>query len=258
MLTRERHDLLVKRLSRDGRIVAKELAAELAISEDTIRRDLRALAAQGMLQRVHGGALPASPATADFARRLTLSTDEKAALAQAALGLIEPGQLVFLDGGTTNLLLARCLPHDLAIRVVTHSPSIAVELAAHPTIEVTLIGGQLFKHSVVAVGTSASEAIRRVQPDLFVMGVTGLHPDAGATTADPEEAAIKALVLSRSAETIVLASHDKLGAASPYRIAAISDIATIILAAGAPDRITRSLRAAGPRLVHVTPGPPTG
>jgi DeoR/GlpR family transcriptional regulator of sugar metabolism len=250
MLTRERHALLLDRLERDGRIVAKEMAAELATSEDTIRRDLRTLAKDGKLQRVHGGALPASSASADFSGRLNVSTEEKAALACAAVGLIEPGQLVFIDGGTTNVQLVRALPADLDIRVVTHSPSIAVELAAHPRIEVDLIGGRLFKHSIVAVGTASSEAIRRVQPDLFVMGVTGLHPEAGATTADAEEAAVKALILSRSAETMVLASREKLGAASPYLIATTSSLTTIVVARDAPETVRDALGSTGPTIVQ--------
>lgn len=250
MMTRERHALLLARLARDGRIVAKQAATELGISEDTIRRDLRELARQGSLQRVHGGALPSSPALADFEARMNVSTGEKAMLARAAVGLIEPGQLVFLDGGTTSVQLARVLPHDLDIRVVTHSPSVAVELAMHPTIEVGLIGGRLFKHSVVAVGTAASEAIRMVRPDLFVLGVTGLHPETGATTGDAEEAATKALIASRSAETMVLASVEKLGAASPYLIAPIKNIATVVIGASTATEVRNAIASAGPAVVN--------
>lgn len=250
MLTLERHLLLLDRLAEKGRIVAKEMAEELSTSEDTIRRDLRVLASQGKLQRVHGGALPASSASANFSRRQHVSTEEKAVLAHLAAKLIEPGQLVYLDGGTTNVQLVRALPVDLDIRVVTHSPSIAVELVAHPKIEVDLIGGRLFKHSIVAIGAAASEAIRRVQPDLFVMGVTGLHTDVGATTADSEEAAVKSLILSRSAETMVLASREKLGTASPYLIAPISSLSTIVVGSDACEQIIGALGSTGSTIVQ--------
>ncbi len=249
MLTRERQARLLDRLVREGRLVAKDVATEFGLSEDTVRRDLRELASQGRLQRVHGGALPASPAVADFAGRRSVSTEGKVRLAARAAALIEPGQIVFLDGGTTNVELAHRLPHDLAITVVTHSPSVAVALADHPAITVELIGGRLFKHSVVAVGAAAAIAIGRVRPDLFVMGVTGLHPEAGATTGNGEEAEIKALITSRSAETMVMASTEKLGAASPYLIVPLADLTTIVVDGGTNTNTTRAIRKAGPLIV---------
>lgn len=250
VLTRERKAQLVARLARDGRLVASDVARELGLSEDTVRRDLRALAAEGKLQRVHGGALPASPAMADFAGRQAVSGEEKRVLARRAVGLFSPGQLVFFDGGTTNVALAQALPADCAIKVVTHSPSVAVALAAHPLVEVALIGGRMFKHSVVAVGTAAVNAIRRVRPDLFVMGVTGLHPEAGATTGDGEEAEIKALIAAQSAETMVLASAEKLGAASPYLVVPVGEIATVVVGHGAAEGIVGAIAAAGPTVVR--------
>src|SRR4051812_20966958 len=153
MLTRHRKELLLARLRQDGQIVAKSLSEELALSEDTIRRDLRELAAEGLLQRVHGGALPLdvpmSPAMGDFAARQQISSDAKPAIARAAAAMIPPGHVVFIDGGTTAVQLARALPPDLRCTVVTHSPSVAVELSGHPLIDVILIGGRLFKHSIV-------------------------------------------------------------------------------------------------------------
>ncbi|WP_296073879.1 DeoR/GlpR family DNA-binding transcription regulator, partial [uncultured Agrobacterium sp.] len=152
MLTLERKTLIQNVLRRDGRIVAKSFAEELGVSEDTIRRDLRELAKDGLLQRVHGGALPSSPAIADYHVREQMASSAKEKLGRAAAGLIKPGQIVFLDGGTTNLQLARNLPPNLEATIITHSPSIAVELAQHPSVEVELIGGRLFKHSIVSMG----------------------------------------------------------------------------------------------------------
>lgn len=249
MLTRERKAYLLERLTREGRLVAKDAAASLDVSEDTIRRDLRELAAEGRLQRVHGGALPASPAVADFRAREHVSQAGKARLAQRAAGLIAPRQLVFLDGGTTNVALAAALPRDLSIGVVTHSPSIALALAEHPLIAVDLIGGRLFKHSRVAVGTAAANAIRKVRPDLFVMGVTGLHPEAGATTGDGEEAEIKALIAAQAAETMVLASAEKIGAASPYLIVPLGAVDRVVVEKGAPQGAVAAIAAAGPAVI---------
>ncbi|MRH98207.1 DeoR/GlpR family DNA-binding transcription regulator [Agrobacterium tumefaciens] len=228
MLTVERKSLIQKVLQRDGRLVAKAFSQEVGISEDTIRRDLRELAAEGLLQRVHGGALPASAAEADFASRQATATSAKSSLGLAAARLIASGQIVFLDGGTSNIQLARQIPRDLRATVITHSPSIAVELVGHPSIDVEMIGGRLFKHSIVTVGSTSAEAIARVRADIFFMGVTGLHPETGATTGDAEEASIKRLIAKQSAETVVIATKEKLGAASPYQIVPLSEITTLV------------------------------
>src|SRR5438874_2444267 len=191
VLTTQRKQLILQKLKNDGQIIAKNLSHQLHLSEDTIRRDLRELAHDGLLQRVHGGALPASPAVVNFAAREQLASKEKIAIGRAAAAMVQPGQVVILDGVTTTRELARHFPPNLRATVVTHSPTIAVELVEHPSIEVILIGGRLFKHSVVAIGATAIETIRQIHADIFFMGVTGIHPEAGLTTGDLEEAHIK-------------------------------------------------------------------
>jgi DeoR/GlpR family transcriptional regulator of sugar metabolism len=231
VLTTHRKQHILDVLRQSGQIVAKDLSQELGLSEDTIRRDLRELAAEGLLQRVHGGALPASPAIGDFAARLNVATDEKRLIGVAAAGMVRAGQVVILDGGTTAVQIARHFPADLKATVVTHSPTIAVELVEHRNIEVILIGGRLFKHSVVAVGAPAIENIARIRAEIYFMGVTGIHPEAGLTTGDFEEAHVKRALSASAAETIVLASPEKLNAVSPYVIAPLSDITGMIVAA---------------------------
>jgi DeoR/GlpR family transcriptional regulator of sugar metabolism len=231
VLTSQRKQHILDVLRQSGQVIAKDLSQELELSEDTIRRDLRELAAEGLLQRVHGGALPASAALGNFAARLQVATDEKSILGRAAAHMIRPGQVVILDGGTTAVQIARHFPADLRATVVTHSPTIAVELVEHRFIEVVLIGGKLFKHSVVSVGAAAVEAISRIHADVYFMGVTGIHPKMGLTTGDLEEAHIKRALSKSAAETIVLASSEKLNAASPYVVMPLSDLAGMIVSA---------------------------
>jgi DeoR/GlpR family transcriptional regulator of sugar metabolism len=245
MLTQQRKTHIREILRRDGQVIAKVLSRELGLSEDTIRRDLRELAAEGALQRVHGGALPASPALADFAGRQLLASDGKAAIGRAAARMVRPGQVVFLDGGTTAVQLARQLPRELAATIVTHSPSVAVELVDHPGVTVELIGGRLFKHSVVAVGAAALEAIARIRADIYFMGVTGVHAEIGLTTGDAEEAAVKRALCRFAAETIVLASHEKLGAASPYIVVSLGEIDAILVEAATAEAALAPLRERG-------------
>ncbi|MBN9170541.1 MAG: DeoR/GlpR transcriptional regulator, partial [Microbacterium sp.] len=190
MLAAARKDLLLDRLRRDGRIVAKEMAAELGLSEDSIRRDLRELDEAGLAVRVYGGALPASPAVADYATRTTVATDSKRRIAATAVALIPPGATVILDGGTTTLAMVDALPRTFRGTIVTHSPTVAAALLDHEA-EVFLIGGRLFKHSAVSCGAAAVEAASRVGADLFFLGVTGVHATTGLTTGDADEAAMK-------------------------------------------------------------------
>jgi DeoR/GlpR family transcriptional regulator of sugar metabolism len=231
VLTSQRKQKILDLLRRNGQVIAKDLSQELNLSEDTIRRDLRELAADGLLQRVHGGALPASPALGNFAARLNVATDEKSLIGKAAAKMVQPNQVVILDGGTTALQIARNLPPELNATVVTHSPTIVLELVDHRSIEVILIGGKIFKHSVVSVGAPAIEAIGRIHADTYFMGVTGIHPKFGLTTGDFEEAHVKRALSASAAETIVLGSSEKLNAVSPYVIAPISEITGMIVAA---------------------------
>jgi len=250
MLAAHRRDLLLDRLRTHGRLVAKDLAAELEVSEDSVRRDLRELAAAGLCQRVYGGALPVSPAVADHAARGSVAVESKRRVAARAAQLVRPGSTVLLDGGTTALAVTRALPRDLTATVVTHSPAVAVALVEHPGVEVQLIGGRLFRHSVVTCGAAAVEAAQLVSADVFLLGVTGVHADAGLTTGDADEAAMKRALSRRAADTYVLASREKVGAASPYAVLPLSAVTGVVTDAPADEPAVRELRARGVPLIE--------
>jgi DeoR/GlpR family transcriptional regulator of sugar metabolism len=152
---------------------------------------------------------------------------------------------VILDGGTTAMQVARHLAPGLRATIVTHRPTVAVELALHPGIEILMLGGKLFRHSMVNVGASVIDAASRLRADLFFLGVTGVHPDAGLSTGDAEEAAVKRALHERAAETVVLASAEKLMAASPFIVAPLSAASLLAVARTTPGRVTRALRARG-------------
>ncbi|QLR43168.1 DeoR/GlpR transcriptional regulator [Enterobacter sp. RHBSTW-00994] len=232
MLTSQRKQLILEKLEAEGQVLSGALSIQFDVSEDTIRRDLRELATEGRLQRVHGGALPASSATAPFSERKSLKIEAKKSVAQRGAQLISSGQVVIIDGGTTTSELITFLPRHLAITVITHSPGIALGLVDHPSIEVILIGGRLYKHSIVTVGAAAIEGINTVHADLFFMGVTGIHPEAGLTTGDYEEACIKRAFSGRAAETIVLASPEKINTASSFVIGDVSLVNTVVVENG--------------------------
>jgi DeoR/GlpR family transcriptional regulator of sugar metabolism len=238
MLTKQRKSLLLERLAQDGRIVAKDLAHELGLSDDTIRRDLRELAADGLLQRVHGGALPAAPAEADLKTRKDIASASKQQVGRTAASLVKPDSVVILDGGTTTLQLVHHLPKDLPCTIVTHSPTIAVALADHTRIKVVMIGGVLFRHSMVNIGAATVEALQNIRADCYFMGVTGISVADGLSTGDLEEAHVKRALSASAAETVILGSAEKLNVASPYIVMALTNASGIVLdSAATPDSV---------------------
>jgi DeoR/GlpR family transcriptional regulator of sugar metabolism len=245
VLVAERRELLLRRLEADGKLIARDLALELGVSEDSVRRDLRDLAAAGLCQRVYGGAVPVSRALADYASRASVEPESKQRVAARAAALINPGDRVILDGGTTTLALVRALPAGLTATVITHSPTIAAALVDHPGIEILVLGGRIYKHSAVACGAATAEAAARISADLFFLGVTGVHPEAGLTTGDAEEAAMKRTLSARAADTYVLASTEKVGAISPYRVLGLSDVTAIVTDAAPDDPVLTQITDAG-------------
>lgn len=245
MLTEHRKSLILDTLRRDGQVLAKQLARELELSEDTIRRDLRELASEGRLQRVHGGALPAAPALPDYPTRQTIAKEEKVAVGRLAVSMIEKGFVVFLDGGTTCGEIARQIPPERPCTIITHAPTIAVALADKPEVTVELIGGRLYRHSMVATGVHAAEAIGQIRADIYFMGVTGVHPIEGFTTGDREEAAIKRVISEVARRTMVLMTAEKADAVSPYRIIGFDQATGILAGPDVPGTTVDAYRRAG-------------
>lgn len=229
MLASQRKKRILDILAAEKQVLSGELSQRFGVSEDSVRRDLRELAAEGLLQRVHGGALPVSAALAPLETRKNVQIDSKRAVSRRAAALIQPGQIVIIDGGTTTAEMVKQLPADLPFTAVTHSPGIAVGLVDFPRVEVILIGGRLYKHSVVTVGASTLESINRINADLFFMGVTGVHKSAGFTTGDYEEASVKRALSARAAETVVMASQEKLNSASAFAIGPLSLASTLVV-----------------------------
>lgn len=250
MLTAERRRSILQMLQRNGKVLASELSKTLLVSEDTIRRDLRELAAAGELQRVHGGALLYSPTTASFETRKQQAPETKTALAKAAVGLIQQDQVLILDGGTTLLQVAQHLPTDLRATIITHSPPIALTLADYPKIEVILIGGRLYKHELVTVGAATIDAFRTIHADLCFLGIGSLHPTVGISTYDLEEAYVKRSMIASATNVVALTSAEKLGTIAPYIVGPISALTRLVTDATATDDVLAAYRLQGIHIIR--------
>ena len=250
MLNAERRTQILEALGRDKRVLASELAARFGVSEDTIRRDLRELAEEGLLRRVYGGAVPRSPASPTYARRKTEATSAKAAIARAAVSFFREGQVVLFDAGTTALEVAAHLPPDLKLTVITNSLPVASVLADHPGARVVVLGGVLLKETNATIGAETVEAYRRVRADLCVLGVASLHPDAGVGVFYHEDAEVKRAMVGSAAEVMVVAASDKLGTSAPFVVGPLSIVHSLVTDAGVPDETVRAYSDAGIRVTR--------
>jgi DeoR/GlpR family transcriptional regulator of sugar metabolism len=248
MLTEERRRAILSRLERDGKVVAADLVDALGVSEDTVRRDLRELAAQGLAQRVHGGALP-PPAPArlapSFRARRAIDPAGKALIAAAGVALARPGDVILLGGGTTLLEFARRLPDDLDATVVTTGPDIAAALADHRALEVVQVGGRVHPDARTVVGAEAVAAVREVRADLCVLGVCSLHPQAGLTALHREEAQVERAMLEGAVRVATLTGAEKLGSAGPFPVAPVEAITTLVTDRDAPPALLAPYEALG-------------
>ena len=245
-----RRDVIAARLAQGRSAVAKELADEFGVSEDAIRRDLRALAAEGQCRRVYGGALPVSPATAPMAVRIDQARERKVALALAAAETIRRGEFVFLDSGSTNLALARRLPEDFDLTIATTSIDLAGAVVVRPDLRLLLVGGHVDPLVGGCVDADAVEFVSRMNIDRCFVGACAVSLDGGVSAFHPADASFKRALVAASRENLVLVTTDKLGQRAPYRVADAQQMGCYVVedAAGAAD--LRKLAKAGATLLQ--------
>jgi DeoR/GlpR family transcriptional regulator of sugar metabolism len=218
MLKEERQRRILDILRAEGRVVATDLQSLLGVSGYTVRRDLDALAERQHLQRVHGGALARSPVARTYEGRRAQAVPGKIATARAAARLLEPGQVVIVDGGSTALHLVDAIPAAHSGTFITHSPPVATALGRLPGVRVVLVGGSLEPRAMVAVGAETALAYSRINADICFLGVWSLHPTAGISQDYHEEADVRRVLLDSADRVVGLASREKLGTVAPFRV----------------------------------------
>ena len=231
----ERHNHILARLTRDGRVLAADLARHFRTSEDTIRRDLRDLAAAGRCRRVYGGALPLSPAAGPLAHRQRIAPDRKRLLGRAAAGLVLPGQVVLIDSGSTNLQVAEHLSQDIDLTVVTNAPAVAAALGGRPRCKVIMLGGEVHAEIGATFGSRAMRDLGEIRADIGFIGACGLAPDVGLTVFDAEEAVFKERLIAASGRVVSVLTADKLGTSAPFSMGAATTIDDLVIEAETPE-----------------------
>ena len=248
-LPSERQDLIRARLRQAGRVIAADLAVEFRVSEDSIRRDLRELAGQGLCKRVYGGALLLTHA-APIAERRGEHRERKRALAAAAAALVSRGQILFIDAGSTNSAIAAALPDDHDLTVVTNAPDVALALTGRPGFDVLAIGGRIDPQIGGAIGSIALRQVQGIRADLCFPGVCAVDAQTGLWTFDAEEVVLKRTMIEASGEAVLVATREKLIGSATHHTAPVSSITHLVVERGTDAAIVSAWRAAGTS-VHI-------
>jgi DeoR/GlpR family transcriptional regulator of sugar metabolism len=229
MLTDERLDAIRQLLSEHGKVLANDLAIRFSVSDDTIRRDLRELARLGHCRRVYGGALLPAPDTGTLAVRTSDQADVKARLARATAALVRDGQTLYIDASSTNLAIAKSLPKELRLTVVTNAPAIATALSDNPKHTVIVLGGLYDQSKGACLGTQTIREAGNIFADMFILGACGVDTALGVTALDASEVEIKRVMIAQSSLLAIAATTDKLGTVAPFKLADASRIDHLVV-----------------------------
>ncbi|MCM2441347.1 DeoR/GlpR transcriptional regulator [Agrobacterium vitis] len=229
MLTEERLDRIREQLTTSGKVLASELAIQFEVSEDTVRRDLRELAKLGFCRRVYGGALLPTPDLGTLATRTALHQDRKSNLARTAAGLIEDGQTIFIDAGSTNLAIANALNPNQTLTIVTNAPVIATALSDRPNYTIIVLGGMYDQGKGACLGPQAMREAAQIFADIFVIGACGVDSTVGITALDAGEAELKRTMVTQSSILLVAVTAEKIATVAPFKVADASMIDHLIV-----------------------------
>lgn len=253
MFADERQQLIADLARRDGRVVVTTLAAELDVAPETVRRDLDALATQGLVRRVHGGAVPVdetSGSEAPVAQRALEHAEAKTRIARTALSLLPEGRSsIVLDAGTTTAQLAEVLPARSELLVVTNAVPIAARLGVTHPGEVHLLGGRVRGVTQATVGETGVRQLERLRTDVAFLGSDGITVEHGLSTPDQSEASVKR-AMHRSARSVVaLVDSSKIGRELLHCFARLDDVDVVVTDTGIDARALAALEQTGVRVM---------
>ena len=247
MLKKERQAFILQQLNVHNKVISADLCEQLGVSEDTVRRDLQELSDDGVLLKVHGGALSKS-----FHFRLqnepVYHEAEKRNIAEKAASLISDGMVVLLSGGTTIRQLINVLPPSLNATFITISIPIALELMNHPGSEVIFIGNKLDKNTQTAMDAEVVKKLSGIKADICFLGTNSISADAGITDSEWSIVEIKQSMVQSADQLVSLAISEKLGVAQRFKVCDIDEVDVLITELDSTDAILNPFRQNGIRL----------
>lgn len=239
MLKRERHSLIIKQVNLHNKVLSADLALQLNVSEDTIRRDLNEMDEAGEIVKVHGGALSRSYHY-PFRHTDIYAADAKKKIAQKAITLIKDGMVVLTGGGTTMIEMVGILPKTLTATIFTISPLVALQLADHPLITVILIGGQFSKNSQVCTGSQVTGYLNEIRFDICFLGTNGISLSDGVTDSDLDIVQVKKSMIRSSNKLAVMCIAEKLNSSQRMRVCELNQLNYLITDLDPDDQILQA------------------
>ncbi|MFI1759533.1 DeoR/GlpR family DNA-binding transcription regulator [Streptomyces sp. NPDC020571] len=255
MFAAERRQLILEMVRANGAVSLRELARVVQTSEVTVRRDVRALEAEGLLDRRHGGAVLPGGFTREsgFPQKSHLATAEKTAIADLAAGLVEEGEAIVVGAGTTTQELARRLARVPGLTVVTNSLLVAQALAHANRVEVVMTGGTLRGSNYALVGSGAEQSLQGLRVSKAFLSGSGLTAERGLSTSNMLSASVDRALVQAAAEVVVLADHSKLGTDTMFQTVPTDVITRLVTdeSPGHDDRAATELQALADQGVQI-------
>lgn len=218
MLKEERQALIMRQINLHNKVLSTDLSAELGVSEDTVRRDLKEMADEGKILKVHGGAIGRSFHYPFNHNSEVYAQEAKQSIAEKAITLLKKDMVVLTGGGTTMIELAKRIPDNLRATFFTISPLVAITLADHSNLTVIGIGGQLSKNSNVHIGASVINQLNDVRVDLCLLGANGLSVQEGMTDSDWEVVQVKRAMIHSAKKLVILSIAEKLNSVQRMKV----------------------------------------
>ena len=245
MLKEERYNFIMNEVKMRNRVLLTDLAIKLAVSEDTVRRDLKFLDKRGQVKKVHGGAISNSFHLYHYKENDIYAHESKSIIAQKAHSLLKEGQVILMSGGTTNLELARLLPQNFQATVFTMSLPVAMQLLEHPMIETIFIGGRLSNEAQIALGSETVQTLSQLKADLCFLGTGHLDAEYGFTEIDWEVVQLKKAMIQASKKIVSLTISEKINSVQRYKVCETKAIHTLITELKPYDPFLESFRKQG-------------
>ena len=229
-LKEERQQRILETVRQNRQATIAELSSAFEVSDVTIRRDLRELAAQGVLRRAHGGAIAAVPAPPEppVVQRMTQSETCKACIGRAAAALVSDGESVFIGSGSTTTFVARNLVDRKNLTVVTNALTVATALATAPGVTVVVTGGMMRASELSLIGHITEQALREVRADKIIMGIPAICLEDGLTNDYLPEVMTDRTIIEMATELILVVDHTKFGKVGSAYVAPVKRVTTLV------------------------------
>lgn len=233
----KRQAFILREVDLHNKVLSVDLSEQLNVSDDTIRRDIKELASEGKIIRVHGGAMSKSFVTPFNVDSVVYATEAKTIIARKALSLIKNSMVILTEGGTTMLELAKVIPPTLKATFITISPQVAITLAQHDGLDVISIGGKLMKNANLHIGASVVNQLAGLKADLCILGANAFSSEEGLTDLDWEVVQVKKALIRSAKKVAVISISEKLNTVKWLNICSASQVNYLITELDSADPI---------------------